>query len=79
MSGEASKPPDWLALLDETNLEPDRDLLAKKVQKLEESIFERLQEPFQPSIEPIEREVLNSVLSTLRTIKRDKLGFPDWK
>lgn len=71
--------PDWQALLQGVILEYDRKKLTEKVQALEALIFERLQKPIQPSDNPSEREALDHALSTLRNIKRDRLGFPDWK
>jgi hypothetical protein len=79
MRNEESRVFDWQALLQEVILEYDRKKLTEKVQTLEALIFERLQKPIQPSDDPSEREALNHTLSTLRNIKRDRLGFPDWK
>jgi hypothetical protein len=66
-------------LLQEVILEYDRKKLTEKVRALEALIFERFQKPMQSSDDPSEREALNHALSTLRSIKRDRLGFPDWK
>lgn len=79
MRTEDLRSPDWQALLQEVILEYDRKNLTEKIQALEAHIFERLQKPTQPSDDPSEQETLNHALSTLRNIKRDRLGFPDWK
>jgi hypothetical protein len=73
------KSPDWQSLLQEVILEFSREKLIEKIQKVETLIFERLQQPLRSTDDPSEREALDHALSTLRTIKRDRLGFPDWK
>jgi hypothetical protein len=79
MPNEDLRFPDWQALLHEVILEYDREKLAEKVQMLETLIFERLQKPMPLNDDPAEREALDHALSTLRDIKRDRLGFPDWE
>ena len=73
------KSPDWQSLLQEIILEFSREKLIEKIQKVETLIFERLQQPLRSTDDPSEREALDHALSTLLTIKRDRLGFPDWK
>jgi hypothetical protein len=79
MNDGRSKRPDWQVLLQDVVLESDRVRLAAKVESLETLIFERLQEPSPLSDDPSEQEVLVQAVSALRNIKRDRLGFPDWK
>jgi hypothetical protein len=79
MRRDDSRFPDWQAPLQEVILEYDRKKLTEKIQTLETLIFERLQKSVQPSDDASEREALDHALSTLRNIKRDRLGFPDWK
>jgi hypothetical protein len=76
---EELKFPEWQAPLQEVILEFDREKLPEKIQKVETLIFERLQQLRQESDGRNEREAINNALSILRVIKRDKLGFPDWK
>jgi hypothetical protein len=69
--------PDWQSHLQDLAFEYDREKLSAKVQNVETLIFERLQQlPADDS--RAERDFLNDAIETLRTIKRDRLGFPDW-
>jgi hypothetical protein len=69
--------PDWQSHLQDLAFEYDREKLSDKVQSVETLIFERLQQlPANDSRG--EREFLDDAIETLRTIKRDRLGFPDW-
>jgi hypothetical protein len=79
MNDEELKLPNWQALLQNVLLESDREKLVTEVQRLETLIFERLQNPSLLSGDPYEREALARALSVLLNIKRDRLGFPDWK
>jgi hypothetical protein len=79
MTDGALKSPDWQSLLQEVILEFNREELIEKIQTVEILIFERLQRPLRSTDDPTEREALDHALSTLRNIKRDRLGFPDWK
>jgi hypothetical protein len=79
MSDGALKYPEWQTPLQELVLEFDREKLREKIQKVETLIFERLQQAAQGSEGRSEQEAMNDALSVLRIIKRDKLGFPDWK
>jgi hypothetical protein len=67
------------AAVDESNSEK----LLERVHAAEIAIFNRLQELAKEtklvSFHHAEREALDSALETLRLIKRDRLGFPDWK
>jgi hypothetical protein len=79
MSDSELKYPEWQAPLQEVILEFDREKLWGKVQKVETLIFERLQQLSQGNDGRTEREAINDALPILQVIKRDKLGFPDWK
>ena len=67
------------AAVDESNSEK----LLERVHAAEIAIFNRLQElatdTDPASSRHTEREALDNALETLRLIKRDRLGFPDWK
>jgi hypothetical protein len=71
--------PGWQVPLQELILEFDRKQLPKRMQEVETLILERLQQLRQQSDGHRECEALNDALSTLRVIKRDRLGFPDGK
>jgi hypothetical protein len=79
MSDRESRFLEWQAPLQELILELDREKLTQKVLAVEALVFERLQRPFEGSEGRSEREALRDALSVLRAIKRDRLGFPDWK
>ncbi|MGA7852505.1 MAG: hypothetical protein WCA15_04205 [Candidatus Acidiferrales bacterium] len=79
MSGEEMKFPEWQTPLRALAEESDPDKLFEKVQNVEILILERLQVVFQGSDGRGERVALAEALHTLRVIKRDKLGFPDWQ
>jgi hypothetical protein len=71
--------PGWQTPLQEAILEFDHKEWPEKIQKVETLISERLQQLSQQSNGLRELQALNDALSTLRVIKRDRLGFPDWK
>ena len=79
MSDEQLKFPEWQVPLQDLILEFDSKKLGEKVQKVETVIFERQQQLYQGSDGRAEREALNDGLNIIRVIKRDKLGFPDWR
>ncbi|MGA7916658.1 MAG: hypothetical protein WCA00_15600 [Candidatus Acidiferrales bacterium] len=79
MTDEVMKFPEWQAPLRALDQESDPDKLFEKVQHVEILILERLQVLFRGSDGRNEREALSGALHTLRVIKRDKLGYPDWK
>lgn len=79
MSNEELKFPEWQAPLQDLILEFDPKKLSKKIQKVETVIFERQQQLYQESDGHAERVALNDGLNIIRLIKRDKLGFPDWR
>lgn len=79
MSNEETKKREWQPVLEEIKLENDPEKLSKKLQEIEGVILERLQALHQKSDDRKEQEALKEALFTLRIIKRDKLGFPDWQ
>lgn len=79
MSDQQTKNREWQSRLWELEQETDPDKLFEKVQNVEILILERLTAVFQRSDGSGERETLAEALHTLRVIKRDKLGFPDWQ
>lgn len=79
MRNEELKYPEWQTLLQELILEFDRAKLPEKVQKVETLIFERVHQLRQGNDGRSELQAIDDALQLLRIIKRDKLGFPDWK
>jgi hypothetical protein len=79
MSDRETKFPEWQTSLGELREETDPDKLFEKVQNVEILILERLTVVFRAGDGGGEREALADALHTLRVIKRDKLGFPDWQ
>lgn len=87
MSKEASYPggisfPSWQSDVQAAVNEANPEMLLARVHTAEISIFNRLQElgkfPAQDESHQRERESLAEALETLRRLKRDRLGFPDW-
>ena len=79
MSGEEMKYPEWQAASQGTHAGIRSGKLFEKVQNVEMLILERLQVVFRRSDGRGEQVALAEALHTLRIIKRDKLGFPDWQ
>jgi hypothetical protein len=73
------KYPSWQAPLQEVILEFDREKLPERIQKVEALILDRLQQLSRGNDSRSEQEAISDALSILRIIKRDKLGYPDWK
>jgi hypothetical protein len=59
-------------------LELDSEKLPKLVVAAETAIFKRLQAIAQSSDHQPERQAIEDALATLRVLKRNNLGFPDW-
>jgi len=86
MTNEASYPPgssfgSWQSEVQAAVDEARSEKLLERVHAAEIAIFNRLQElakDVNPASHQAEREALASALETLRFIKRDRLGFPDW-
>jgi hypothetical protein len=79
MSSEETKYQGWQTALEEMRAETDPEKLSEKLQKVESLIQERLQDLYRKGDGTEEHEALKEALFTLRIIKRDKLGFPDWQ
>jgi hypothetical protein len=79
MTNEETKYQEWQAALREMRMETDPEKLSGKLQRVESLIQGRLQDLYRKSDGSKEREELKEALFTLRIIKRDKLGFPDWQ
>jgi hypothetical protein len=71
--------PEWQGPLQEVILEFDREKLSKKALKAEALILDRLRALQQSNNGHQERDAINHGLSLLRTIRRDRLDYPDWE
>ena len=87
MTNEASHPfgssfGAWQSEVQAAVVETRNEKLLERVHAAEVAIFNRLQELAEKagtaSSEQAEREALAAATETLRVIKRDRLGFPDW-
>ncbi|HTS07890.1 MAG TPA: hypothetical protein VMP68_20120 [Candidatus Eisenbacteria bacterium] len=74
--------PAWQSEVRAAISEADPEKLLSRVHAAEVAIFTRLQELGQGAIKDAanqaERELLATAVETLRLLKRDRLGFPDW-
>jgi hypothetical protein len=71
--------PDWQNEYAAALVELDLKKLPERVAAAETAIFNRLQVIAQSSDHQVERQVIEDALTALRVLKRDELGFPDWK
>lgn len=79
MNDEELKFPEWQGPFREVLLEFDGEKLKEKIHRMETLITERIRQLQEKGNGQVEQRALFDALSMLRTIKRDKLGFPDWK
>ena len=66
-------------MLRDLKQETDPEKLSDKLEQVETLILDRLRELYRKDDGSKEHEALKEALFTLRIIKRDKLGFPDWQ
>lgn len=87
MKNEASYPfgssfGSWQSEVEAALKESSSEKLLERVHAAEVAIFNRMQELAKEagttSSHQAERESLATAMETLRLIKRDRLGFPDW-
>ena len=71
--------PEWQHELQAALMEHDREKLLEQVTAAEAAIFNRLQAISQSQDHEAERHAIQDALARLRILKRDSLGFPDWK
>jgi hypothetical protein len=72
------KYPAWQVPLLEVVQESDCGKLPSKVQRVEALIFERLQQLQSSDDGAAERQAINDALELLRTVKHNRLEYPDW-
>ena len=70
--------PTWQHEYQAALIEVDRAKLSQRVEAAEAAIFKRLQQLSRSSDDFAERQVIQDALHSLRALKRDELGFPDW-
>lgn len=71
--------PEWQNEYAVALVELDREKLPPRVAASETAIFNRLQAISQSSDHQAERHAIDDALAALRVLKRENLGFPDWK
>ncbi len=71
--------PEWQAEYQAALLELDPKRLFERVTAAETAIFNRLQAISHYSDGHAERQAIEDALASLRVLKRDNLGFPDWE
>ena len=71
--------PEWQAEYQAALLELDPKRLFERVMAAETAIFNRLQAMSHTSDGHAERQAIEDALASLRVLKRDNLGFPDWE
>ena len=76
-NGELKFP--WQDPLVELMLESEREKVSEHAEEVETVIFGRLHQLREESDGHRLRQAISDALSLLRTVKRDKLGFPDWE
>jgi len=73
------KYPEWQLPLQEIIPEFNLDRLPGRIQQVEMLIFERLQQLQHSNDGARERQAINDGLDLLRSIKRERLDYPEWK
>jgi len=71
--------PEWQPEHQAALLELDTEKLRERVAAAETAIFNRLQAISQGSNHTAERQAIEDAFASLRVLKRDNLGFPDWE
>ncbi len=72
--------PEWQKEFQAAIVETDREKLLERVMAAEAAIFNRLQILSQSSdTNSNERQAIEDALASLRSLKKNELGFPDWE
>jgi hypothetical protein len=71
--------PDWQQEYQAALLELDLNKLRERVETAETAIFKRLQAISQNPGLGAERQAIDDAVASLRVLKQEKLGFPDWE
>jgi hypothetical protein len=70
---------EWQNEFQAAMLELNREKLPERVTAAETAIFKRLQALSQSPDNNSERQAIEDALASLRSLKRNELGFPDWE
>jgi hypothetical protein len=73
------KYPDWQIPFRDALLELDKNKLKERLTQVETAIFNRRQALSRSADSRDERQAIEDALATLRILKRESLGFPDWE
>ncbi|MFZ1975506.1 MAG: hypothetical protein WAU89_21865 [Candidatus Acidiferrales bacterium] len=79
MSDQETEHREWQMVLRDLKQERDPEKLSDKLQQVEALILERLRDLHRKDDGSKEHDALKEALFTLRMIKHDRLGFPDWQ
>ena len=71
--------PDWQQEYQVALLELDPQKLSERIANAETAIFKKLQDIAQSPNHEAERQAIEDALASLRTLKTENLGFPDWE
>jgi hypothetical protein len=71
--------PEWQHQYHAALLELDHKKLLEQVTAAETAIFSRLQALSHTSDSHAERQAIEDALASLRVLKKEGLGFPDWE
>jgi hypothetical protein len=71
--------PEWQVEYQAALLELDPKQLSERVKAAETAIFTRLQAISRDANSHAERQAIDDALASLRVLKREVLGFPDWQ
>ena len=71
--------PEWQNEYQAALVELDAGKLKGRVEAAEAVIYKRLQQISRSSDHQTERQVIQDALASLRALKRDALGWPDWE
>jgi hypothetical protein len=71
--------PEWQTDYQSALLELDPEKLPKRLEAAETAIFNRLQTISKSSDSEAERHAIEDAVASLRVLKRETLGFPDWE
>lgn len=77
--GDEVNYPEWQKLVHEATLELNTARLCERVEAAEFAIFQRQQAIAGTSNHAEERLAMQDGMATLRILKREFLGFPDWE
>jgi hypothetical protein len=72
------KYPHWQREFEAAIIEADLQKLRQRVDAAEAALFQRSQALAEDPQRHAERQAISDAIQTLRTIQRERLGYPDW-